>query len=392
MRTSFKLKATPTRAGFFPTLAFFAGLVLLASGCASQDASLNPASLLTAKSATGTWRECQPGQPCTTPYEVKVVIVTMFEIGEDEGDTAGEFQLWKARQNLTERVAFPHGHHDLFLNPDTGVLAIVTGVGTMNSASTMMALGLDQRFDLTHAYWLVAGIAGIDPEDASIGSAVWSTWLVDGDLGHEIDPREIPEDWDHGFFARRTQFPFDPKRPESRGEVFKTNGALRDWAFELTKDVDLGDSPELAESRSAYTEHPNALLPPVVMTGGHIAAMTFWHGDLMNDWANRWVNYWSGGETDFVTSAMEETGSYRSIVYLHNINRVDKNRFMVLRSGSNFTVPPPGVGAAENLLRENDGYQGLAVAVESLYRVGVVVVDELLGDWATYKTSTPGDQ
>lgn len=361
--------------------------VSLASGCASSTGSAPSAAVMASK---GSFRDCLPGAPCTTPFEVKVVIVTMFEIGEDEGDTAGEFQLWKERQKLTERVAFPHGHHDLFLNPDTGVLAIVTGVGTMNSAATMMALGLDQRFDLSHAYWLVAGIAGIDPEDASIGSAVWSTWLVDGDLGHEIDAREIPQDWEYGFFARRTQFPFDPNRPESRGEVFKTNGDLRDWAFELTKDVDLGDSPSLAESRSHYTEHPNALRPPFVLKGGHIAAMTFWHGQLMNDWANKWVSYWSGGETDFVTSAMEETGSFRSISYLHNINRVDKDRFMVLRSGSNFTMPPPGVGAAENLLRENDGYQGLIVSVESLYRVGVKVVDELLSDWPTYKNTIPG--
>ena len=29
-----------------------------------------------------------------------------------------------------------------------------------------MALGLDPRFDLSQAYWMVAGIAGIDPEDA----------------------------------------------------------------------------------------------------------------------------------------------------------------------------------------------------------------------------------
>ena len=342
--------------------------------------------------ATGSFRDCAPGQPCSTPFEVKVVIVAMFEIGEDEGDTAGEFQLWKARENLTERIAFPHGHHDLFLNPETGVLGTVTGIGTMNSAATTMALGLDQRFDLSNAYWLVAGIAGIDPEDASIGSAVWSTWLVDGDLGHEIDAREIPEDWPFGYFARHTQYPFDPNRPENKGEVFKTNGALRDWAYTLTKDVDLGDSPELAEARAAYTDHPNAQRPPFVTRGGHIAAMTFWHGKLMNDWANQWVRYWSNGATDFVTSAMEETGTFRSISYLDNINRVDKDRFLVLRTGSNYSMQPPGVSAAENLLRENDGYAGLSAAVESLHRVGAPVVHELLDNWSTYKTTLPASE
>ena len=133
------------------------------------------------------------------PIQVRVVLVTMFEIGADEGDAAGEFQLWKTRRNLNERFPFPHSHHDLYYNEDSQILGMVTGIGTAKSAAAIMALGLDPRFDLSKAYWLVAGIAGIDPEDASIGSVAWSSFLVDGDLGHEIDAREIPSDWDTGF-------------------------------------------------------------------------------------------------------------------------------------------------------------------------------------------------
>ena len=110
------------------------------------------------------------------PIEVKVVVVTMFEIGEDTGDTAGEFQLWRERQKLNERLPFAH-HHDLYLNRETGVLGMVTGMGTANSATAVMALGLDPRFDLSKSYWLIAGIAGVDPADASIGSAAWAEYL-----------------------------------------------------------------------------------------------------------------------------------------------------------------------------------------------------------------------
>jgi purine nucleoside permease len=56
---------------------------------------------------------------------------------------------------------------------------------------------------------------------------------------------------------------------------------------------------------------------------------------------------------------------------------------------SNFTMPPPGVSAAENLLRENEGYTGINLAVESLYVVGSVVIDELLDNWATYENEIP---
>jgi purine nucleoside permease len=325
-----------------------------------------------------------------TPLPVKIVLVTMFERGADEGDAPGEFQFWKERRDLDQRIAFPQAHHDLFYNPQSQILGLVTGVGTAKAAASTMALGLDPRFDLSKAYWLVAGIAGIDPEDASIGSAVWSAYLVDGDLGHEIDPREIPEDWEFGYFARRTQRPFDTNKPEPNGEMFLINTGLRDWAYALTKDVELPDAAGLAETRAAYTEHPNARKPPFVLTGGHIAALTFWHGAMMNEWANRWVSYWSDGNTDFVTSAMEETGTYLSISYLHEAGRVDKNRFMVLRAGSNYTMQPPGVSAAENLLRENDGYAGFDAALESLYLVGSVVVDEILDNWEQYVDAVPG--
>ncbi len=353
-------------------LLIVACMLCLSPGCTQPDAGPGPAA-------------------APAPLPVKVVIVTMFERGADEGDDPGEFQFWKERRKLDQRIPLPHSHHDLYYNRESQILGMVTGVGTAKAAAATMALGLDPRFDLTRAYWLVAGIAGIDPEDASIGSAAWSAYLVDGDLGHEIDVREIPEDWPFGYFARRTQRPFDPNKPEqTNGEVYLTNTALRDWAFELTKDLVLPDLPGLAATRAAYTEHPNARKPPFVLKGGHIAALTFWHGAMMNEWANRWVHYWSDGNTDMVTSAMEETGTYLSIEYLHNAGKVDKDRFMVLRAGSNYTMPPPGVSAVENLLQENEGYAGMEAALESLYLVGSVVIDEIIGNWSYYASNVPG--
>ena len=46
------------------------------------------------------------------PVQVKVVVVTMFEIGADEGDRAGEFQLWKERRQLSKVYPFL-GYRDL---------------------------------------------------------------------------------------------------------------------------------------------------------------------------------------------------------------------------------------------------------------------------------------
>src|SRR5271167_1208925 len=136
--------------------------------------------------------------PAAAPIPVKVVVVAMFELGADTGDAPGEYQFWVEREHLDQTIPFPAGYHDLRMNSN-GVLAVLTGQGTAKAASTIMALGLDPRFDLSKAYWVVAGIAGADPAKATLGSAVWTDWVVDGDLGYEIDAREIPADWTTGY-------------------------------------------------------------------------------------------------------------------------------------------------------------------------------------------------
>jgi purine nucleoside permease len=322
------------------------------------------------------------------PIIVKVVVVTMFEIGADTGDVAGEFQLWHERQKLDTRFPFAH-HHDLFFNPTSGVLGMVTGMGSINSASAVMELGMDSRFDLSHAYWLVAGIAGVTPEAASIGSAAWAEYLVDGDLAYEIDAREIPPDWPTGYFARNTRKPYDPNKPEPDGEVFRLNPQLTEWAYQLTRDLPLEDSVGLAETRSHYVGFPNAQKPPFVLKGDTLSGMTFWHGNLLNEWATRWVQYWTLGKGHFVTSAMEDTGTFQALTYLQATGKVDKNRVMVLRTASNYTTPPPGMTAAEHLLKENDGYAGLHASVEAAYQVGSKVVDDIVGHWSVYRDRPP---
>lgn len=334
-----------------------------------------------------------------TPIEVKVVVVNMFEIGEDQGDKAGEFQLWKAGQKLDTCVPFPASYHDICLNPETGVLGIVTGMGTARAASAIMALGLDPRFDLTKAYWLVVGIAGVDPEDASIGSAVWANYLVDGDLAHEVDARDMPKDWNTGYFPlfqqqklkKYTSTDQSFYQDSPNGEVYKLNTELSNWAYELTKNSKLNDYPAMQELRAKFINYPNAQKPPFVLQGDQLAAATFWHGKHLNQWANEWVSHWTKGQGNFVTAGMEDTGSYQAITYLDNAKKADKSRFMVLRTASNYSMPPDSMKAIDNLIAEGQGYVGMQSSLESAYTVGSKVVETLVANWAQTKTILPYD-
>jgi purine nucleoside permease len=321
---------------------------------------------------------------------VKVVVVTMFERGADTGDEPGEFQYWVEREKLDKIYAFPQGYHDLRMN-DKGVLGIVTGIGTAKAAASVMALGLDPRFDLKNAYWLVAGIAGIDPADASLGSAAWAEWVVDGDLAHEIDAREIPADWKTGYIPLRKSTPYEmPRREPDEGERYQLNPALVEWAYQLTKDVRLQDTEAMRRRREQF-EFDNAQRPPFVLKGDTLSSMTFWHGKLMNQWANDWVKYHTGGRGNYVTTAMEDTGTLQALTFLSHAGLVQRDRVLVLRTGSNYDQQRPGISAAESLAETKIGqYSAYVPALESAWRVGRVVVEEIVRGWVRYRDHPPG--
>jgi purine nucleoside permease len=318
---------------------------------------------------------------------IKVVVVAMYEIGAITGDTPGEMQLWVERQKLDRALPFPMGEYELRMN-EAGVLAICTGGGITNAATSIMALGVDPRFDLSRAYWLIAGIAGGDPQDVSLGTAAWSRSVVDGDLLYEIDAREIPKDWPYGLL------PLGAKKPNDKADGwtvdtinFPLNKNLAEWALGLTKAHPVTDSPGIAAFRKQFVGYPNAVRPPFVTLGESLASSTYWHGERMNQWANDWVKLQAGANRNFMMTNMEDTGTLTALRRLSREGLVDLQRVMVLRTASNYTMPPKGKTAAWSTTAEYPE-QGRP-ALEAAYQVGNRVVQALLRSWATYANETP---
>jgi purine nucleoside permease len=324
---------------------------------------------------------------------IKVVVVTMFERGNDAGDQPGEFQLWVEREHLNRVMPLLAGYHHVRLNND-GVLGMVTGVGTAKATASVMALGLDPRFDLTHSYWLVAGIGGADPADISLASVVWAKHVLDGDLAYEIDAREIPRDWSTGYVPLRRSHPFEqPVRGELEGEVYRLNSGLSNWAYGLTRAMQLGDDDALRSARARYTGFPNAQRTPFVVEGDTLSASTFWHGELLDRWANQWVRYYTRGEGNYMIAAMEDSGTLQALTFLGAAGKMDVNRVLVLRAASNFDRPPPGVSAAENLATMNSGgYSAYRESLDNAQRVGAAVVRYLVEHWNECRDHIPGGQ
>ena len=322
------------------------------------------------------------------PIPVKVVVVTTFEVGADTGDRPGELQYWVERDHLDQIYPLPAGYHSLHMNAD-GEMTVTTGEGAAHAAATIMALGLDPRFDLSHAYWIVAAIAGGAPERVSLGSAAWARYVVDGDLGYEIDPREIPSGWPTGYIPLGKKTPFEEPAKAQPGQVYTLNSGLVDWAFQLTRNTLLPDSDKLKQARSHFVGAA-AGRPPFVTEGDEISSSTFWHGKVLHRWATQWVPYFTGGKGVYATTAMEDSGVLQSLQFLSNAGRVDFNRVLVLRTISNFDEQPEGMSAADSLdMQRMAGFTAYLPSLEAAYSVGHTVVKELLVHWSQYEQATP---
>jgi purine nucleoside permease len=322
------------------------------------------------------------------PIPVKVVVVAMFEQGADTGDGPGELQYWVERDHLDKIYPLPAGYHPARMNGD-GEMAILTGPGTAHAASTIMALGLDPRFDFSHAYWIVAGIAGGSPDRVSLGSAQWARWIVDADLGYEIDAREIPPDWSTGYLPFDKARPFEQPADPRPGQMYALNAPLAQWAFNLTRNTPLEDSDHLKEIRSGF-DGAASQRPPFVGMGDEVSSSTYWHGKLLDAWASEWMRYFTGGKGEFATTAMEDTGTLQSLEFLANAGRVDLKRVLVLRAVSNFDRQPRGLTAPESLARQRIGaYAAYLPSLEAAYRVGHAVVREFLTHWPQYEATVP---
>jgi purine nucleoside permease len=324
----------------------------------------------------------------TRPIPVKVVVVTMFEVGADTGDQPGELQYWVERDHLDRIFPLAAGYHAVRMN-HAGEMAVLTGPGIAHATATIMALGLDPRFDLTHAYGIVAGIAGGSPDRISLGSAAWARWVVDGDLGYEIDARETPQDWTTGYLPLRKSRPFEDPAAALAGQVYALNQTLAAWAFQLTRSTPLADSDHLKEIRSNF-DGAAAARPPFVTMGDELSSSRYWHGKLFDAWAAQWLPYFTSGRGEFDTTAMEDSGTLQSLEYLAKAGRVDNHRVMVLRTVSNYDRQPRGMTAADSLATQRIGkYSSYLPSLEAAYTVGEVVVNELLTHWTEYSNKIP---
>ena len=312
------------------------------------------------------------------PVAPKVLIITMF---------GGEAKPWLDGEELTHKFAPP----GLFrANPDVvcsdrGLCLITTGMGYANAASSIEALVFGGKFDLTKTYFLVAGIAGVDPAAGTLGSVHWARFAIDVGLQNEIDPREAPDDWSAGYLAIGAPAPGKKVEDHYGDEVYRLNEDLLQAAFRLTKDVDLVDSGAAKAYRAKYAE-PAATAPPQVSICDTISSDTWWHGARLAAAMEAYAKLVTDGAANPCTTQQEDNATLTALKRGAEANRLDFSRVAILRAASNFDREAPGQSAAESLAARSGGY---LPSVANAHRVAATLAHAIVDDWATWSVGPP---
>jgi purine nucleoside permease len=317
----------------------------------------------------------------TPPLAVKVLIVNMFSL---------EAAPWLDALRPTREIRVPGLSSDYPLVRCTAeaVCEMITGMGHANAAASMMAVLYSGAFDLRATYFIVAGIAGIDPKRGTIGSVAWSRYAVDAGIAHEIDAREMPRGWQDGFFGIMTDGPAQVPKFEYRTEQFTLDEALLRQAIALSKSVALEDSEDLREYRRHYPAAP-ANQPPSVIQCDTLSGDTWWSGKYLGEYARRWTRLLTGGKGIYCTSQQEDNATLNVLTRGMQSGLVNINRVAVLRSGSDFDRPYPQQSVFESMQAQRALPGAVRVSAVNLVHAGMPLVETIVKHWDVWQHGVP---
>jgi purine nucleoside permease len=339
--------------------------------------------LLTLGPAWSAADAADPSSPSAgnAPIVVKVMIVNLFGF---------EAAPWLKALHAEREVRVPGLSRDYPVVHCTadGVCEVTTGMGHANAAASMMAVQLSGLFDLRRTYFLVAGIAGIDPAQGTLGSAAWARYVVDTGIAHEIDAREMPPGWQDGYFGVLTDAPGQMPQLDYRTEVFRLDESLLQKALGLSQHVVLNDSDDARKYRQHYSEAA-ARNPPRVIQCDTASGDTWWAGHRLGEHARSWTKLLTDGHGVYCTTQQEDNATLNALTRGAEAGLVDIRRVAVLRSGSDFDRPYPHQKVIDSMLAQRKLEGAARISAENLPLAGMPLVTDIVQHWDSWQNGVP---
>lgn len=229
---------------------------------------------------------------------------------------------------------------------------MTTGEGEINAAASMSALTLSEQFDLRGTYFVLAGIAGVNPKLGTLGSVAVARFAVQVALQYELDARELPADFATGYVAYGTQAPGQYPSTLYGTEVMGLNAALGAAAFAYANaSARLVDGPGPAAYRALYaasnsTGHDDnddndkaslyraATGAPSLLRCDVATSDVYYSGTLLAEAFENTTRLWTNQSAlTYCMTAQEDNAILQSLLRATLAGKADYSRAVVLRSG-----------------------------------------------------------
>ncbi|KAH6982761.1 purine nucleoside permease-domain-containing protein [Ilyonectria destructans] len=318
------------------------------------------------------------------PVTPKVMIISMW---------SPEGQIWHDRLpssglgNLTSHSIHSAGFSMLFprafCTEDNNICQLTLGEGEINSAASLMALVLSPMFDLRQTYFLLAGIAGVNPRYGTLGTVALARYAVQVALQYEIDARSLPAEWLTGYIAYGRSQPLEYPFITYGTEVFELNAELQDTVYKLASGATLKDAEGPQSYRNLYKplgeSYKMASQPPSVIKCDTATSDVYYSGRRLSEAFENTTSVWTNGTGSYCMSAQEDNATLEVLIRAAIEKLVDFGRVIVLRTGSNFDRPPPGRSDLEHL---TDAQQnGFSIAIDNIFIAGSLIVKGIVENW-----------
>jgi purine nucleoside permease len=325
------------------------------------------------------WSPSSPrSDPGPAPRSVKVLVIAA---------TGVESQGWIDELALSDTVAVPGlspAYPVLRCNADD-VCLLTTGPGKANAAASVSAVIHSGELDLAQAYFLVAGLARIDPAQGTIGSVAWARHAVDYAIAWEIDARTMPDTWTTGYLGIGAANPTIKPTLMFGSELFALSTDLEQQAFALSTAVTLDDHDAARAYRAHYLEAA-AAAPPRVIECDTATSDTQWHGALLGTRARDWVALLTDGQATYCTTQQTDNATITALTRGGEAGLLDAGRIAVLRAAWHFDRQYPGQTAYDSLGADAGG---LPLATRNLVLAGAPLISEIVARWGQWQAGVP---
>lgn len=286
----------------------------------------------------------------TRPPELRVVVLPAF-VGEE--DEPCELRRWLRAYDFDGSLSIPGLRRPLRYTTD-GIGIVPTGMGKSAAAATTAALLGASPIDMSDAYVLSVGIAGVSPERGTIGSVFVAEAVADWDHKYRLDPTEATTT---GLLPYRRRDP-----------VYRLDESLVADAAGAAADAELVDDMEIRSIRRRYVQEA-ARSNPHVGVGTTVSSDEYWHGSQLAERVQWFLDEYDAGS--LCTTQMEDFGTATALARFDHLDR-----YLSVRAGVNFDQPPQHRSSRESF-NDGEGTCELAVGLENAFRVGAAIVEYL---------------